>query len=83
MSIIVKCGSDICKANTNTSTVKYKYTFSKVARFPEPKIDPKRDGTYQFYSLPKTISKRYTRFGYGTKSDFTNRKNKCPQVFTI
>ena len=71
MSVIVMCGSAICKANTNTSTAKYQYTFSKAARFPEPKIDPAKTGTYQFYSLPSTINKRFTKFGYGTKSDFT------------
>ena len=36
MSIIVKAGSDICKANTNTSTAKFQYSFSKASRFPIP-----------------------------------------------
>ena len=36
MSVIVKAGSDICKANTNTSTAKFQYSFSKASRFPIP-----------------------------------------------
>ena len=36
MSIIIKAGSDICKANTNTSTAKFQYSFSKASRFPIP-----------------------------------------------
>ena len=41
MSVIVKAGSEICKANTNTSTAKFQYTIPKAARFPEPKLIPK------------------------------------------
>ena len=82
MSVIIKAGSEICKANTNTSTAKYQYTIPKAARFPEPKVNPKRTGTYQFYSLPSTLSKRYTKFGYGTKSDFTRGdKNYVPKLY--
>ena len=51
MSVIVKCGSDICRANTNTSTAKFQYTVPKAARFPEPKVNPERTGKYQFYLL--------------------------------
>ena len=84
MSVIVKAGSDICKANTNTSTAKYQYTIPKAKRFPEPKIDPKRNGTYQLYYLPSTLSKRYTKFGYGTKSDFTRGdKNYKPNFYNM
>ena len=84
MSVIVMAGSSICKANTNTSTAKYQYTFSKATRFPEQKFDPKRTGTYRFYSLPTTISKRYTKFGYGTKSDFTKGdKNTSPKFYNL
>ena len=84
MSVIVKAGSDICKANTNTSTAKYQYTIPKAKRFPEPKQDPKRTGTYQLYSLPSTLSKRYTKFGYGTKSDFTRGdKNYKPNFYNM
>ena len=82
MSVIIKCGSDICKANTNTSTAKFQYTIPKAARFPEPKRDPAKTGKYQFYSLPTTLSKRFTRFGYGTKSDFTRGdKNYVPKLY--
>jgi hypothetical protein len=81
MSVIVKAGSDICKANTNTSTAKYQYTIPKAARFAEPRVIPK-GGTYHFYKLPSTLSKRYTKFGYGTKSDFTKGdKNYVPKIY--
>jgi len=84
MSVIVKAGSDICKANTNTSTAKYQYTIPKAKRFPEPKIDEKRTGKYQLYYLPSTLSKRYTKFGYGTKSDFTRGdKNYKPNFYNM
>ena len=84
MSVIVKAGSDICKANTNTSTAKYQYTIPKAKRFPEPKVDPKRTGIYQLYNLPSTLSKRYTKFGYGTKSDFTRGdKNYKPNFYNM
>ena len=36
MSRIVKWGSEICKANTNNSTAKFQYSFSKASRFPIP-----------------------------------------------
>ena len=36
MSRIVKWGSGICKANTNNSTAKFQYSFSKASRFPIP-----------------------------------------------
>ena len=82
MSVIVKCGSEICKANTNTSTAKYQYSFSKAARFPEPKKDTEKFGTYTFYNLPSTLNKRFTKFGYGTKSDFTKGdKNYAPKFY--
>ena len=82
MSIIVKCGSEICRANTNTSTAKFQYSFSKAARFPERKKNLDKFGTYTFYNLPSTLSKRYTKFGYGTKSDFTKGdKNYAPKFY--
>ena len=82
MSVIIKCGSDICKANTNTSTAKFQYTIPKASRFPEPKFDPVKTGKYQFYALPSTISKRFTKFGYGNKSDFTRGdKNYVPKLY--
>ena len=81
MSVIVKAGSDICRANTNTSTAKFQYTIPKAARFKEPNPIPK-GGKYQFYALPSTLSKRFTRFGYGTKSDFTKGdKNYLPTIY--
>ena len=36
MSRLVKTAAEICKANTNTSTAKYQYSFSKADRFPNP-----------------------------------------------
>jgi chemotaxis protein histidine kinase CheA len=68
MSIIVKSGSDICKAITNTSTAKYQYTIPKAARFPESK---RPQAVAKYVLLPSTLSKRFTKFGYGNKSDFT------------
>ena len=68
MSVILKCGLDICRANTNTSTAKQMYTFSKAARFPPDKTF---GHSQEFYDLPSTLSKRYTKMGYGNKSDFT------------
>ena len=41
MSVIVKAGSEICKANTNTSTAKFQYSFSKAERFPIPNLAEK------------------------------------------
>ena len=41
MSILAKSGSDICKANTNTSTAKFQFSFSKASRFPEPNLAEK------------------------------------------
>ena len=82
MSVIVKAGSEICKANTNTSTAKFQYTFSKDIRFHERKFNKEKDGQYQFYVLPSTLSKRFTKFGYGTKSDFTRGdKNYKPTFY--
>ena len=69
MSVIVKSGTEICRANTNTSTAKYQYTIPK-------------GGKYQFYALPSTLSKRFTKFGYGIKSDFTRGdKNYAPKLY--
>ena len=81
MSVIIKAGSDICKANTNTSTAKYQYTFPKAARFPERKVDKSKYGEYTFYSLPSTLSKRFTKFGYGTKCDFTKAGKNTANKF--
>lgn len=72
MSVIVKCGQAICNSLTNKSTAKQMYTFSKAERFPKPserkeKEKPQND----FYELPSTKTKRFTKFGYGNKSDFT------------
>ena len=36
MSKIIKQGSDICKAITNTSSAKFQYSFPKASRFPIP-----------------------------------------------
>ena len=86
-SVLYKTGSEICKACTNSSTEKYQYSFSRSPRFGEKfKTDKERkqekeeekekvkNGIYvkhDFYSLPSTLDKRFTRFGYGKKVDFT------------
>ena len=71
MSVIQKCGMNIILPNQNmsTSTAKHIYSFSKAERFP-----PLKTAGYSqnFYELPSTISKRYTKFGFGERSDFTN-----------
>ena len=82
MSIIFKAGSEICKSITNTSTAKYQFSFPKAERFPKPreiKPDPKYEELEKkinykhqdYYLLPSTLNNRYTRFGYGQRSDFT------------
>ena len=38
MSRLVKTATEICKANTNTSTAKFQYSFSKAVRFPNPNL---------------------------------------------
>ena len=42
-NIFYKCGSEICKACTNTSTAKFQYSFSKAPRFPGDKIRTKEE----------------------------------------
>lgn len=82
MSIIYKYGSEICKANTNTSTAKFQWTIPKAPRFREENYKPEKHGKYQLYTLPSTLSKRFTKFGYGTKSDFTRGdKNYKPDFY--
>ena len=82
MSVLFKAGSEICKACTNTSTAKYRYTFSKAERFPKPKdeiVTPKQEELqkkikykkHDYYALPSTLNNRYTNFGYGNRTDFT------------
>lgn len=72
MSVIVKAGKDICNSLTNHSTAKNMYSFSKAARFPEPKkFRPEHD----FYELPSQKMSRFTKFGY-PKSEGSRLKNK-------
>lgn len=42
-TVFYKCGSEICKACTNTSTAKYQYSFSKAPRFPGDKLRTKEE----------------------------------------
>ena len=87
MSILFKAGSDICKACTNSSTAKYQFSFSKAERFPKPKeeiITPKQEELqkkinykkHDYYALPSTLNNRYTKFGYGERTDFTKGGKK-------
>jgi len=78
MSIIVKSGSEICKAITNTSTAKFQYTIPKAPRFPEPK---RAQAVAKYVLLPSTLSKRFTKFGYGKKSDFTKSDKNIHSQF--
>ena len=88
MSRLVKTAQEICKANTNTSTAKYQYSFSKASRFPNPNLAEEirakklkdkglttRTSNYEFYNLPTTLSTRKTTFGKGDKYDFTKVGN--------
>ena len=87
MSVLFKAGSEICKANTNTSTAKYRYSFPKAERFPKPKeeiLSPKQEELqkkinykkHDYYALPSTLNNRYTNFGYGNRTDFTGGEKK-------
>ena len=87
MSVLFKAGSEICKACTNTSTAKYRYSFSKAERFPKPKeeiLTPKQEELqkkinykkHDYYALPSTLNNRYTKFGYGNRTDFTGGAKK-------
>ena len=99
-NIFFKCGSEICKAPTNSSTAKYRYSFPKASRFPGDKILTKEEKEkelekeekrkqdqlrleekvkykkHDYYLLPSTLNRRYCKFGYGDKVDFTGTKNK-------
>ena len=86
-----RVGSEICKACTNTSTAKYQYTFSKAERFPKPKtyektekqeeLEKKLNYKHQdYYLLPSTLNHRYTKFGYGNRSDFTQGAEKKAEL---
>lgn len=56
----------------NTSTAKFLYSFPKETRF---KATPKGVCAQTCYALPSTKNKRKAGFGYGTKYDFTGRRN--------
>lgn len=58
---------------TNNSTAKAQYSFPKAERFPKEKVN-----SHNFYSIPDSLSKRTTTFGYGHKYDFTSDKEKTP-----
>ena len=68
MSVILQCGLAISRANTNTSTAKHMYTFSRAERFPPLKTI---GHSLNMYDLPSTKDKRRTTLGYGERSDFT------------
>ena len=73
MSIILKCGWQICHASTNTSTAKQMYSFSRAVRFPPIRTTGR---SLDFYELPSTRSKQFATLGYGKRSDFT-LTDKC------
>jgi hypothetical protein len=79
MSVLAKSALEICKANTNTSTAKYQYSFSKARRFPIPnlaeeireqKLQAKLDKGEQ---LPVPIRKSKYEF-YSLPSTLSTRK---------
>ena len=67
---------------TNNSTSKNAYQFSKEKRFPDP--NPQyflfiiRRCKIAFYSNDSQLSNRKTTFGYGKKSDFTEDLTGSP-----
>ena len=67
MSVIIQAGSAITRSCVNTSSSKQMYSFSKAERFPKLK----KCSSAGYYDIPSTITKRYTTFGFGNKSDFT------------
>ena len=79
MSVIVKSGSEICKANTNTSTAKYQYSFSKAERFPIPNLAEKirtkklQDKLDKGETLPVPIRESHYNF-YDLPSTKSNRR---------
>ena len=82
MSIIVKAGSEISKALTNTSTAKFQYTFSKASRFPPPnyaeelrkkKIQSRLDKSGENNSTPIETREDKYHF-YSLPSTLSNRK---------
>ena len=73
MSIIYASGSAISRSALNTSSAKIMYSFSKAERF--PKLSRKGFAD-TFYDLPSMKMKRYTKFGFGKKYDFTDDKRK-------
>ena len=79
MSVIVKSGSEICKANTNTSTAKYQYSFSKAERFPIPNLAEKirtkklQDKLDKGETLPVPIRESHYNF-YELPSTKSNRR---------
>ena len=79
MSIIAKAGSEICKANTNTSTAKYQYSFSKASRFPQPNLAEEirtkklQDKLDKGETLPVPIRKSKYEF-YNLPSTLSSRK---------
>ena len=79
MSVIVKSGSEICKANTNTSTAKFQYSFSKAERFPIPNLAEKirtkklQDKLDKGETLPVPIRESHYNF-YDLPSTKSNRR---------
>ena len=79
MSVLVKTAAEICKANTNTSTAKYQYSFSKAARFPNPNLAEEirckklQDKLDKGETLPVPIRKSKYEF-YSLPSTLSNRR---------
>jgi hypothetical protein len=67
-------------SSLNRSLSKASYSFSKAARFQ----NPKKDMLYAFYNMPETKSMRACSMGYGEKSDFTrSHKNISPSLYSF
>lgn len=91
MSVIVAAGAAISKSCLNNSRTKQMYSFSKAERFPKPRplgkspepasTDPDKLPK-EMYDIPSTKMTRFTKFGYGNRSDFTkgSKNNKSEFV---
>ena len=67
----IEAPAGILKHPANNSTAKYHYSFSKSARFPQPK-----SYTHTIsYDLPSNRSRRMSGIGYGNRSNFFDGQN--------
>ncbi len=79
MSRLIKTAAEICKANINTSTAKYQYSFAKAESFPNPnkaeeiRVKKIQDKLDKGETLPVPIWKSKYKF-YSIPSTLSNRR---------